>query len=86
MLSLQASRVLLRTSTSSTSTLLQQARHASKLSSSVQQDEVAGQDAPDMPLARVSFKKKSAWQVNTEQGPTAESVAVSGGPSPDRVA
>ncbi|KAK9900415.1 hypothetical protein P389DRAFT_165688 [Cystobasidium minutum MCA 4210] len=45
-----------------------------------------GQDTPDLPLARVAFKKKSVWQAQTEQGPTAESVAVSGGPSPDKVA
>lgn len=63
--------------------LLLQSRNLSSKKSTISSE---AQDTPDLPLARVQFKKKSVWQGHSEQGPTAESVAVSGGPSPDKVA
>lgn len=81
MLSLRASRparTLLRSCAPSSTQL----RYASKSSSSE-----SAEGTPELPLARVSFKKKSVWNgARSEQGPTAESVMISGGPDPDRVA
>lgn len=84
MISLRASRpagALLRSCAPSI-----QLRCASKTaSSSIATAE--GEGTPELPLARVHFKKKAAWTgARTEHHPTAEEVVISGGPSADRVA